>query len=133
MGKCRLFVPIKGNSAGKELAPLPFLGGSASQLWNLMLPYKRARVFPSELKHMKFAQSLPHCNCSTRWICRPQAPCQLFGLEAVPLALHHWAPVLQGLQVMIAADNTTVVYKQEHIVLHPTSFSCGPIPVVTLL
>ena len=30
-------------------------------------------------------------------------------LKAVEAALHHWAPVLQGHQVMIATDNSTVV------------------------
>ena len=30
-------------------------------------------------------------------------------LKAVIFALHHWATVLQGYQVMIATDNTTVV------------------------
>ena len=30
-------------------------------------------------------------------------------LKAVTLALHHWVSVLQGHQVMIATDNTTVV------------------------
>ena len=38
---------------------------------------------------------------------RPQAPYQLSG--AVVSALQHWAPVLQGHQVMIATDNSTVV------------------------
>ena len=31
-------------------------------------------------------------------------------LKAVEAALHHWAPVLQGHQVMIATDNSTVSY-----------------------
>ena len=36
-------------------------------------------------------------------------------LEAVILALHHWATVLQAHQVMIASDNTTVVsYINKH-------------------
>ena len=38
---------------------------------------------------------------------RPQAPYQLSG--AVVSALQHWAPVLQGHQVTIATENSTVV------------------------
>ena len=42
---------------------------------------------------------------------RPQAPHQLSSgyLKAVTFALQHWAPLLQGRQVMIATDNSTVV------------------------
>ena len=43
---------------------------------------------------------------------RPQAPYQLFGAQGgglVVCALQHWAPMLQGHQVMIATDNSTVV------------------------
>ena len=55
---------------------------------------------------------------------------------AVSLALHHWAPVLQGgHRVMIAMDNTSVVSyinKQGDMVLIPSSSSSGPIPVAAL-
>ena len=55
--------------------------------------------------------------------------CQLhiicLELKAVEAALHHWAPVLQGHQVMIATDNSTVVSyinkqggAQSHTLLH---------------
>ena len=43
---------------------------------------------------------------------RLQAPHQLFGAQGgglVVCALQHWAPMLQGHQVMIAMDNSTVV------------------------
>ena len=43
---------------------------------------------------------------------RPQAPHQVFGAQGgglVVCALKHWAPMLQGHQVMIAMDNSTVV------------------------
>ena len=39
----------------------------------------------------------------------PPAPYQLFELKAVIAALLHWVSVLQGHQVLIAVDNTTVV------------------------
>ena len=35
--------------------------------------------------------------------------CNYSELKAVTLALHKWPPVLQGRQVMVATDNTTVV------------------------
>ena len=40
---------------------------------------------------------------------RPQAPHQLSGAQGGSCVLQHWAPLLQGHQVMVATDNSTVV------------------------
>ena len=54
-------------------------------------------------------------------------------LEAVMLALHHWAPVLQGLQVMIATDNTMVVsISTRGDGLTPTASSSENLPVASV-
>ena len=45
----------------------------------------------------------------------PPAPHQLLGTRGGRGCLHHWAPVLQGHQVMIATDNSTVLsYINKH-------------------
>ena len=40
---------------------------------------------------------------------RPQAPYQMSGAQGGHVCLQHWAPLLQGHQVMVATDNSTVV------------------------
>ena len=46
--------------------------------------------------------------------------------KAVTFALQHWAPLLQGRQVMIAMDNSTVV----SYIPHPAALNCRSFPLV---
>ena len=52
-------------------------------------------------------------------------------LKAVISALQHWAPMLQGRQVMIAMDNSTVVsYINKQGGTHLATLHCRPFPLV---
>ena len=68
---------------------------------------------------------------------RPQAPHQQFGAQGGNLALRHWVSVLRGHQLMIAADNTTVVFLHEQTVQypfpHPVTSSSLSVPMATNL